>query len=115
MKKLVLLTITVLAFLTTNANPTVKNDAGTKSETKTEAVTLISGLIEDNSTNETLAGAVISYEGQTIYSDLDGNFVLKNVKPGKITLTVNMISYAEQTIELDTTDSSTVKIKLKHI
>ena len=59
------------------------------------------GLVIDHVTNETLPGAIVTVDGETVYTDLDGNFILKNVKPGKVKLTVSMISYADQMIEID--------------
>ena len=116
MKKIVLFTIIALASFNVNAANKTKVEAEVKPETAVvENVMMIDGLVMDNSTNETLAGAVVTVDGETIYTDLDGNFILKNVKPGKIKLKVSMISYADQTIEIDSKEVSKLKIKLKHI
>ena len=116
MKKIVLLTIIALASFNVNAASKAKVGSEAKPETTVvENVMMIDGLVTDNSTNETLAGAVVTVDGETIYTDLDGNFILKNVKSGKVKLTVSMISYAEQTIEIDSKDVSKLNIKLKHI
>ncbi len=114
MKKVVLLTLIALASLSASAANKAKVEAEAKIETAVENV-MISGLVLDNATAETLAGAVVTVNGETIYTDLDGNFILKNVKPGKVKLTVSMISYAEQTIEIDSDKISKLDIKLKHI
>ncbi len=116
MKKIVLFTIIALASFNVNAASKTKVEAEAKPETAVvENVMMIDGLVMDNSTNETLAGAVVTVDGETIYTDLDGNFILKNVKPGKIKLKVSLISYADQTIEIDSKDVSKLNIKLKHI
>lgn len=115
MKKFFLLSILVLAGLTMNAANEANPKPEAKAEKAVENVMAINGLVLDNATNETLAGAVITVDGETIYTDLDGNFILKNLKPGKVKLTVKMISYADQIIEVDSRNVSKLDIKLKHI
>ena len=90
MKK-ILFTILALAVLSLNNAVQATPEPEAKTETKVENTVMINGLVLDNATNETLAGAVITVDGQTIYSDLDGNFILKNVKPGKIKVKVILI------------------------
>jgi TonB-dependent receptor len=60
----------------------------------------IFGKVFDSSTNEELIGANILLEGTTIgaASDLNGNFIIKNVPAGKYSLTASMIGYSKITI-----------------
>lgn len=58
------------------------------------------GKVFDSATNEELIGANILLEGTTIgaASDLDGNFIIRNVPAGMYTLSASMIGYAKITI-----------------
>lgn len=115
MKKLLLLTVVALISFSLSAANKAKSETEIKPEVSVESVMTIHGSVTDFSTNETLAGAVVTVGGETVYADLNGNFTLKNVKPGKVKLTVSMISYADQTVEIDSKEVSKINIKLKHI
>ncbi|MCX7875412.1 MAG: TonB-dependent receptor, partial [Melioribacteraceae bacterium] len=60
----------------------------------------ITGKIKDKQTNETLIGASISIVGTNLGSttDLDGNYEIRNLQPGKYNLRVSYISYQTTTI-----------------
>ncbi len=60
----------------------------------------IFGKIIDSANNEELIGANIMIIGTTIgaASDLDGNFRINNIPPGKYTLTASMIGYSKLTV-----------------
>lgn len=73
----------------------------------------IAGKITDIITAETLAGACITYNGQKIYSDLEGNFLIKNFVPTSKEITISLISYEDKKIEIESDEASTLKIKLK--
>ena len=59
----------------------------------------IKGRITDKKTGETLIGANVVIQGTTIGSiaDIDGNFIIQNVKPGKYKLVCSFISYSPMT------------------
>jgi len=59
------------------------------------------GTVLDNNTGETLAGVAITLEGtdQKVYTDLDGNFTIKEIKPGTYNLIISMISYKNSLVE----------------
>jgi hypothetical protein len=48
------------------------------------AVSTVSGKVVDLNSGETLAGVAVSIEGTDtkVYTDLDGNFTIKDIKPG---------------------------------
>lgn len=73
----------------------------------------IVGKIMDIKTSETLAGACITYNGQKIYSDLEGNFQIKNLLEGNNEISISLISYEDQIVEIESNAASTLKIKLK--
>jgi len=79
------------------------------------ATTTISGQVVDKLTGEALAGVKISLnESETVvYSDLDGNFEIKNVKVGKNSIKTNLISYDMSSINIEcTTVAKDVEIEL---
>lgn len=59
------------------------------------------GSVVDNTSGETLAGVTVTIEGtdQKVYTDLDGNFTIKDLKPGTYNLIVSMISYKNSLVE----------------
>lgn len=77
-----------------NTNP----DNGKGSETSQNT---IHGKVIDKNTGEALAGVRVMIEGSDVcvYTDLDGNFSLPNIKAGNYNLKVSMISYQEKVIE----------------
>lgn len=60
----------------------------------------ISGNVSDAKSTETIVGANVVIEGTTVgaATDLDGNFMISNVKPGTYTLIVSFVTYKTQTI-----------------
>jgi len=85
-------------------------------ETKVETIDqtrILKGLVFDKLTNETLAGAVITANGQKIYTDLDGNFAVTNLCGDKCQIKVSLISYVDKTIEIDTNKLEPIKIQMQ--
>jgi hypothetical protein len=73
----------------------------------------IKGIVADKATQETLAGAIITVNGQKVYTDLDGNFCVTNLCEGKCKLKVSLISYRDQLIEINTNNDQSLLIKLE--
>jgi len=86
-----------------------------KNETSGSVLTsrYLVGRIMDNKTSETLAGAVISFNGKKTYSDLDGNFRIENLPEGKGQIAISLISYENQNLIVDLSKSDLLNIKLK--
>ena len=64
----------------------------------------VSGKVIDMETGESLAGACITINetGIKFYSDLDGNFSINDLNPGKYTITVSLVSYSpKESITVD--------------
>ena len=61
----------------------------------------IQGMVKDKITNEGLTGAAVLVEGTTIgtTADIDGNYKINNLTPGKYVLLVRYVSYNKQRIE----------------
>ena len=77
---------------------------------------VITGSVFDQNSGESLVGVEIQIEGTDLktYTDFDGNFSFKNVKPGEYKLVSNYISYQQNTKTVDiSSDNSEVKIKLQ--
>jgi uncharacterized surface anchored protein len=64
----------------------------------------VSGKVIDIETGESLAGACITITetGTKIYTDLDGNFSINDLNPGKYTINVSLVSYStKESINVD--------------
>ena len=72
----------------------------------------ISGIITDKKSHELLAGAAIFIDGTKYYSDLEGNFNISNIKPGKHTVKVELISYQSIEIEIEVQANQKISIDL---
>lgn len=60
----------------------------------------IDGKVIDHKTQETIVGANVVIEGTTVGSstDIDGNFLISNLKPGAYNIVVSFVTYKTQTI-----------------
>ena len=96
MKKLVLLIVIIIAtiYYTQAGEPL-------KSAKTTESQFVIKGKVIDKKTGETLVGAVVNVGNSEYktYTDLDGNFEIKNVKEGNYNIVVSYISYHSSLVE----------------
>ncbi len=75
----------------------------------------VKGKIEDKSSGSPLIGASIRIEDTFIFtqSDLQGNFVIENLKEGKHSLLINFIGFQEQRIPLTIPNANTLTISLE--
>lgn len=117
MKSVLVLTASLLlsvsAFASTDNN-NVKKEKESKSVVLVENVNALqlSGSVVDEKNKESLAGVAIVVDGKKYYSDLDGNFIIKDVKPGKHAMMVELISYEPVSMEIDLSKSQNVSIGL---
>lgn len=76
---------------------------------------VIKGTVVDSQTGETLIGCNVYIQGTTtgVTTDLDGNFVIRNVKPGKYTLVASYVSYDATTVEIQVPASGEVNVPIK--
>lgn len=116
MKKLFLLSVVLLivSTLQLSAEPISTTVAATSTSIATVNTqnNKVKGQILDLQTKETLAGAVITANGNKVYSDLDGNFELSNLCGEKCQLKISLISYQDQIVEIDANNSESLNIKL---
>jgi hypothetical protein len=61
----------------------------------------VKGIVIDQNSGESLAGAEICILGTDIkvYSDLDGNFEISNLTPGTYNIVISYISYNKSLVE----------------
>ena len=97
------------AFIFSAVNVIAGNrEANAKSEAKASQLEItsiqsciLSGTIMDTENNEALAGATITIDGKKYYSDLDGRFNISALKPGKHSISVELISYNSSAMEVE--------------
>jgi len=79
------------------------------------AQAVIRGTVVDSQTGETLIGCNVFIQGTTIGSttDLDGKFVIRNVKPGKYTLVASYVSYDSRTVEVQVPASGEINVPIE--
>ncbi len=117
MKTLFILTLSLFVSIYASADTDSKKSAKTneiESISSVENVTAmqIFGVVKDEKSNETLAGATIVVDGKKYYSDLDGNFSVYNVKPGNYEMVVELISYEPITLVVDPVKNQIININL---
>lgn len=77
-------------------------------ESSSAASVKISGKVIDVKTGEALAGVMVKIEDMnlTSYSDLEGNFEIQGLMPGKYNLTTSLISYEPVKLDVEANSSS---------
>ncbi|MFZ4399191.1 MAG: carboxypeptidase-like regulatory domain-containing protein [Bacteroidales bacterium] len=112
MKKIVLLSVIFIATICfTQAGEPIKN----VSSTETQIV--LKGKVIDKKTGETLVGAIVNVGNSEYktYTDLNGNFEIKNVKEGNYNIVVSYISYKSSLLEqaiVKSNNNSSLEIEL---
>jgi hypothetical protein len=96
MKKVIFGFLALMLTITISANEK-KGIAPKDAENATLAA--LSGTVTDSGSGESLVGVEVKIEGteEKTYTDLDGNFIFGNIKPGEYKLTANYISYQKST------------------
>ncbi|HPF52926.1 MAG TPA: carboxypeptidase-like regulatory domain-containing protein [Draconibacterium sp.] len=112
MKKILLVTAMFLLAVTLHAKD---NETKTK-DSDANATIVLTGSIVDQKSGESLVGVEVKIEGTDMktYTDFDGNFAFKNVKPGEYKLVTNYISYEQNAQDLTVnSNENNIKIKLQ--
>ncbi len=113
MKTVLIFAAAILLSAAVFGNVTVENEANeTESVSVVESVQL-TGSIMDDKNNETLVGATVFVDGKKYYSDLDGNFCISDIKPGKHQIKVELISYQPAFVEIDANNYNGINIYLQ--
>ena len=118
MKNILILLFLAFTTLTVwGANENKENKENKNSKESTEAVVLM-GTVVDESTGEALPGVRIKIDGLShdVYTDLDGNFEVRDMKAGTYDIEISLVSYKENTINdlvLGSGAKSALKVELK--
>ena len=114
MKKVLFIALVSIIGMTMNllAKETAAPEIKPATVNTTTSSNVVNGLVVDKLTNETLAGVVVTSNGQKVYTDLEGNFEIKNLCDGKCQLKISLISYEDQVIEVDTNHTNSLRIML---
>lgn len=112
MKKLMLSSLLVLAlsitsFAAENTTENIKETAEVQIASNS-----ITGRVIDKNTNEVLAGVTVFANGQKVYTDFDGKFIVPNLCGNKCTIVISQISYEPQTVELNLNNASSLNVLL---
>ncbi len=115
MKKIIPIILMAMMMLPALATGETKEAKNAK---ETPQAVVLMGTVVDQSTGEALPGVQvkISGNGQSVYTDLDGNFEVRNLKPGTYNLDISLISYEENKIQnlvISSDIKSAVKVELK--
>lgn len=111
MKKFLVSALMIFAVVLANA----KEKEAKTSDTESSASIVLTGSVADENSGESLVGVEVKLEGTDLvtYTDFDGNFSFKNVKPGDYKLVTNYISYEKKSESLSVkTKENEIKIKL---
>ena len=97
MKNTILLILSFLILSISYAGNPVKKEK----ETNLSSQLILKGKVTDKKTGEALVGASILLSDLNIktYTDLEGNFEIKNLKEGQYNIIVSFISYTDSLIE----------------
>lgn len=94
-----------------------KDNTGKKetAETKVVKTCVVKGRVVDQKTSEPLAGVALKVNGsdKCIYTDLDGNYSLTGITPGKCEVKVDLISYESKTVVLNPDGNLDIDLNLK--
>jgi hypothetical protein len=114
MKKLLGFIFVSIFALFLSVSAETKATPETKAEVAIEVVSnnTLKGIVLDKVTNESLAGVVVTANGQKVYTDLEGNFSIENVCTEKCQIKISQISYKDQTIEVESKNAKSLQIKL---
>jgi hypothetical protein len=87
------------------------------SESSAPPKATITGKVTDKLSNEELVGVIIDVEGTdiSVFTDINGEYKLKNLKSGKYTLNIKYISYKETVVEninIEASSTENVNIQL---
>lgn len=114
MKKIYLVLVVVLAFIipVMADNGNEKKSVKEESENVVAATYSLQGTVYDPACKETISGATITIEGKKYYSDLSGNFIVPVLDKSKYTVSVDFVSYRNETFEVDLSKTQNLEIRL---
>ena len=119
MKRIIFIIVAVVLTVNTFANNENGNEKKTEANSSAVTMSSITGTVVDQITGEALTGVKVTIEGtnEVVYTDFDGNFSFKSVKPGEYNINVNYISYKANKLQKVNVKpvSNSIKIGLKSV
>ncbi len=112
-KQIITLALALLVgFVMADNDGTVKSASSANAPAQTISV---EGSVYDFTSGESLAGVEVKIEGTNLktYTDFDGNFEFKNIKPGTYSFIVSYISYNKSLIENYKAEKNNSKLSVK--
>jgi hypothetical protein len=75
----------------------------------------IEGVVTDHLTGEALVGVCLKLKGSdiTTYTDLKGNFKIKDITPGTYDIEIDYVSYKDVTLKSVSATDTDVKLKVE--
>ena len=116
MKKILIAIVLIISVLAVNAKDKGSEADSKTADTKSAATMVLSGSIADENSGESLVGVEVKIEGTDLktYTDFDGNFSFKGLKPGEYKLLTNYISYEKTAQKLNVkSNKEDIKIQLQ--
>ena len=104
--------VSVSAFANEDCNSESAGSVESVAVVKSVETVQLTGSIMDDKNKETLVGATLCIDGKKYYSDLDGNFCIADIKPGKHQIKVELISYTPAVVEVDVNNYEGINIYL---
>jgi len=98
--------------LSVMANPAAQPANTVNTSEVVTAKNVITGKVVDLVTNESLPGAAIKLNQETVYSDFEGNFRIEIASEANRKVEVSLISYKNQTIDIQKDNCKSLNIKL---
>ncbi|NOZ47338.1 MAG: carboxypeptidase-like regulatory domain-containing protein [Chlorobi bacterium] len=90
------------------------NENIVKKGEKMKTTVNVTGKVIDRMTGEALTGVKIEVPGTSsiIYTDFDGNFIIKDLKPGVYEVESSLISYYSKKVKVNLDSQENIKIEL---
>lgn len=113
MKTLSKILIALLIAISINAQADNGNEVKADANTATPSLTLsINGQVVDKVTGEALVGVAVKVNGETIYTDFDGNFQTTISNQKALHIIANLISYNTHEQVIESNKSKGLKVEL---
>ena len=108
----VLLSVSAFANTEKDSEKNVETVSASANISKNVETVQLTGSVVDDKNKEALAGVTIYVDGKKYYSNLDGDFSISDIKPGKYQIKVEFISYEPVVVEIDVNKDEKININL---
>lgn len=112
MKRIIILSVVLYTILGW-VNATEKKNNKILGNSKAQVTYGLKGKVFDVKKQEALAGVAVMAGGQKVYTDLEGNFELKNLAHKNCEIVMDLISYEEKALEVDASQEQMITVYLE--